>query len=66
MSSSEKSYILVVDDLPDNIFLLQTILESEGYTVDAALDGGSALGKIQAAPPNARATGCHDARYERL
>jgi CheY-like chemotaxis protein len=23
--------ILVVDDLPDNYFLLQTILESEGY-----------------------------------
>lgn len=52
VSSSEKSYILVVDDIPDNIFLLQTILESEGYTVDAAFSGGSALSKIQAAPPD--------------
>lgn len=52
MSSSEKSYILVVDDVPDNILLLQTILESEGYTVDAALSGRSALSKIQAILPD--------------
>lgn len=50
--SSEKSYILVVDDLPDNIFLLQTILESEGYVVDTAFDGRSALSKIQAVTPD--------------
>jgi two-component system sensor histidine kinase/response regulator len=51
VSSCQKSYILVVDDVPDNILLLQTILEFEGYTVDTALSGKSALAKIQALPP---------------
>jgi CheY-like chemotaxis protein len=51
VTSCQKSYILVVDDLPDNILLLQTILELEKYVVDAALSGRSALNKIQTAPP---------------
>ncbi|MBW4418598.1 MAG: response regulator [Myxacorys californica WJT36-NPBG1] len=44
--------ILVVDDLVDNLFLLQTILEDEGYSVDTALDGTMALHKIQYSPPD--------------
>ncbi|MBD2022514.1 response regulator [Leptolyngbya sp. FACHB-36] len=44
--------ILVVDDVADNIFLLQTILESEGFAVDTALSGQSALRQIQTAPPD--------------
>lgn len=44
--------ILAVDDLPDNLFLLQTVLEAEGYIVDVALDGSTALAKIQTNPPD--------------
>jgi CheY-like chemotaxis protein len=44
--------ILVVDDLEDNLFLLQTILTEEGYEVDTALNGKSALTKIESSPPD--------------
>ncbi|MBP5976486.1 response regulator [Brasilonema sp. CT11] len=44
--------ILVVDDVPNNIFLLQTVLEAEGFEVDTALNGLLALTKIQASPPD--------------
>lgn len=44
--------ILVVDDIPDNSFLLQTILESEGYQVEVAENGRAALEKVVAAPPD--------------
>jgi CheY-like chemotaxis protein len=44
--------ILVVDDIPDNSFLLQTLLESEGYQVDIADNGRAALEKIEADPPD--------------
>lgn len=44
--------ILVVDDISDNLFLLQTILEAEGYNVDTADNGRSALEKVEAAPPD--------------
>lgn len=44
--------ILVVDDLPDNSFLLQTVLEAEGYQVEVADSGFSALEKIETNPPD--------------
>lgn len=44
--------ILVVDDLPDNYFLLQTILEGEGYQVEIADSRFAALDKITANPPD--------------
>ena len=44
--------ILVVDDIADNIFLLQTILEAEGYMVDTASSGLSALARIKNSPPD--------------
>ncbi len=44
--------ILVVDDLTDNLFLLQTILEAEGYNVDTADSGSSALVKVENSPPD--------------
>jgi CheY-like chemotaxis protein len=44
--------ILIVDDLEDNVFLLETILAEEGYQVDTATNGKSALAKIEAAPPD--------------
>ncbi|TAF10179.1 MAG: hybrid sensor histidine kinase/response regulator [Nostocales cyanobacterium] len=42
--------ILVVDDSPDNIFLVKTILEAEGYTISSAKNGASALSKLEASP----------------
>ncbi|KJH69943.1 response regulator receiver protein [Aliterella atlantica CENA595] len=44
--------ILVVDDLPDNYFLLQTVLEIEGYVVEVADSGLSALESIASNPPD--------------
>lgn len=44
--------ILVVDDIEDNLFLLQTILTEEGYEVDLATNGKSALAKIEASIPD--------------
>jgi CheY-like chemotaxis protein len=47
-----KPHILVVDDVADNLFLLQTVLESEGYSVETASDGSTALNKIDHSEPD--------------
>jgi CheY-like chemotaxis protein len=52
LSDHSNFHILVVDDLSDNRFLLQTVLETEGYRVDTAEDGRTALAKVEAAPPD--------------
>lgn len=53
LQEDQKSdHLLVVDDSPDNIFLLQTILQEAGYQVSTALDGESALAQIQQFPPD--------------
>lgn len=44
--------ILVVDDLEDNLFLLQTVLEAEGYVVELADRGQAALAAIATQPPD--------------
>lgn len=44
--------ILVVDDIEDNVFLLQTVLEAEGYEVEVADRGRLAVAKVEAAPPD--------------
>ena len=44
--------ILVVDDAVDNLFLLQTVLEVEGYQVEIADSGKAALAKIEQEPPD--------------
>ena len=48
MNSDNSTFdkILVVDDSPDNVFLIKTILEEEGYEVSTAENGSSALTKI--------------------
>ncbi|MBW4642620.1 MAG: hybrid sensor histidine kinase/response regulator [Goleter apudmare HA4340-LM2] len=46
--SSCPDKILVVDDSPDNIFLIKTILEEEGYIVSTAENGVSALAQLEA------------------
>jgi CheY-like chemotaxis protein len=52
MLFSKPHRILVVDDVADNLLLLQTVLETEGYDIDTALDGCLALAKIEASPPD--------------
>lgn len=47
----QTEYILVVDDMADNCFLLKTILEAEGYNVEVASNGTTALAKAEALPP---------------
>lgn len=44
--------ILVVDDTDDNLFLIQTVLQAEGYEVDVALNGKDALSQISVKPPD--------------
>jgi signal transduction histidine kinase len=50
--SSKTDHILVVDDSPDNLFLVQTILEEEGYEITLAEDGRVALEQIDLSPPD--------------
>lgn len=44
--------LLVVDDLPDNSFLIQAILEEQGYIVEIADEGQDALKRIASDPPD--------------
>lgn len=44
--------ILVVDDAPDNSFLIQSILREEGYKIDIVDNGRDALAQIEASPPD--------------
>lgn len=44
--------ILIVDDIVDNLFLLQMLLEAEGYEVEVADNGRLAVAKVEAAPPD--------------
>lgn len=52
MQASRMLRILAVDDVADNLFLLQTVLEGEGYIVDLAENGRTALAKVEANPPD--------------
>lgn len=44
--------ILVVDDSPDNLYLMQFVLESQGYKVGLANNGREALRKISGYQPD--------------
>src|SRR6266566_223207 len=48
----EPPLILVVDDVPDNVDILQMRLESQGYEVATAADGVEALEKIRGLLPD--------------
>ncbi len=50
-SDSQVEHILVVDDTPDNLFLIETVLQAEGYQVEVADNGQDALSMISAEPP---------------
>ncbi len=52
MSMREPPLILVVDDVPDNVEILEMRLESLGYQVATAGDGIAALEKIRALLPD--------------
>ncbi|NJM70551.1 MAG: hybrid sensor histidine kinase/response regulator [Scytonema sp. RU_4_4] len=51
-NNSQVEQILAVDDNPDNLILLQTILESEGYEVELVCDGRNALKQVAQSPPD--------------
>lgn len=44
--------VLVVDDVADNLLLMQLVLEMEGYRVELADSGTTALSKIKESPPD--------------
>jgi two-component system, sensor histidine kinase and response regulator len=44
--------ILVVDDLPENVFMLQDRLENEGYEVVTAYDGKTGIAKAKSDMPD--------------
>jgi class 3 adenylate cyclase/CheY-like chemotaxis protein len=49
---SEPAKILVVDDLPQNVRLLEAVLVPRGYTVVAATSGREALERVASDPPD--------------
>jgi len=49
---TERPTILVVDDEPSNIFLMEGILEKEGFQVVSASDGAQALEIIEKNMPD--------------
>lgn len=44
--------VLVVDDSPENLFLIESILEEEGHEIVTATDGITALEMIKQSPPH--------------
>jgi adenylate cyclase len=52
MAMRDPALILVVDDVPDNVEILQMRLEAQGYEVVTAADGLDALEKIRALLPD--------------
>ena len=52
MSLDAKAEVLVVDDVPTNVRLLEAILTSHGYTVISAASGREALDRVMADLPD--------------
>jgi len=50
---NEQDIILIVDDVPDNLALLHTVLEQANYRVLVATDGQSALERVAKFSPDA-------------
>jgi DNA-binding response OmpR family regulator len=49
---SDGARILVVDDVPQNVRLLEAVLEPRGYDVISATDGEHALGLVETSKPD--------------
>jgi two-component system alkaline phosphatase synthesis response regulator PhoP len=49
---AEKKTILVVDDEPDFVSIVQSNLEKEGFTVRVAYDGVEGMEKVRQSPPD--------------
>jgi DNA-binding response OmpR family regulator len=52
MTGDGGARILVVDDIPENVRLLEAMLEPRGYEVVSAADGGAALELVESARPD--------------
>src|SRR5690606_33689367 len=50
MLSQDDETILIVDDMPQNLYVLGELLKSKGYTVRAANSGGAALRMAEQEP----------------
>ncbi len=50
--SNLNSYILAVDDIPDNLLLVKYALEAEGHQIAMVSDGATALTQIEQSPPD--------------
>jgi DNA-binding response OmpR family regulator len=50
--SEQRAKILVVDDVPENVRLLEAVLEAQGYEVVSATDGSAALELAESAEPD--------------
>jgi two-component system cell cycle response regulator len=52
MASEQEERILVVDDHPDNVEIINARLSSRGYTIETATNGEEALAAVRANPPH--------------
>jgi DNA-binding NarL/FixJ family response regulator len=52
LSPADQGIVLIVDDTPDNLALLSDALDMAGYMVLVALDGASALERMQRRRPD--------------
>ncbi|MCP4601945.1 MAG: response regulator [Proteobacteria bacterium] len=50
--TDEKKTILVIDDEPDTLVYISSLLEDNGYDVVTAKDGVDALDKVKQGPPD--------------
>lgn len=50
--SNQVDRILAVDDIQDNLIIIETLLESEGYKIDLVSDGETALKRVLQSPPD--------------
>jgi CheY-like chemotaxis protein len=52
VSEREQPKILVVDDIPENVRLLEAVLAPHGYDVVTATDGAEALAVVESEQPD--------------